>query len=209
VIIESNDADFYETKFPFISRDNGGANLNITPDHTPVNRDNDENIQPDVIELQRSKRARTAKKYWPEYVAYTFEEEPSTLMEELSSLDVDLWQEAINDKMDFLLSNETWNLVDLLPGCKPIGCKWVLKNKLKPDGIVDKYKARLVAKCFKQRENIYFFDTYSPVTRITPTRVLISLVVVYNLIVHQMDVKTFLKMVNWKNKSIWNNLKVL
>ena len=63
VIIKSNDTDFYETKFPFISRDNGGANLNITPDHTPVNRDNDENIQPDVIELQRSKRARTAKKY--------------------------------------------------------------------------------------------------------------------------------------------------
>jgi len=80
-------------------------------------------------------------------------------------------------------------LTELPPGCKPIGCKWILKKKLKPDGTVEKYKARLVAKGFRQRENIDFFDTYSPVTRITSIRVLISLAAVYNLIVHQMDVK--------------------
>ena len=81
-------------------------------------------------------------------------------------------------------------MTELPPGCKPIGCKWILKKKLKPDGTVEKYKARLVAKGFRQRENIDFFDTYSPVTRITSIRVLISLAAVYNLIVHQMDVKT-------------------
>jgi len=64
------------------------------------------------------------------------------------------------------------------------------KRKLKPDGTVDKYKTRLVAKGFRQRENIDYFNTYSPCTRITSIRVLISLVVVYNLIVHQMDVKS-------------------
>ncbi|PNX67522.1 retrotransposon protein putative Ty1-copia sub-class, partial [Trifolium pratense] len=92
--------------------------------------------------------------------------------------------------MDSLESNKTWHLVDLPPGCKPIGCKWILKKKLKPDGTVDKYKARLVAKGFRQRENIDFFDTFSPVTRITSIRVLISIVAIYNLVVHQMDVKT-------------------
>jgi len=65
-----------------------------------------------------------------------------------------------------------------------------LKKKLKPDGSVDKYKARLVAKGFKQRENIDFFDTFSPVTRITSIRVLIALAAIHNLEVHQMDVKT-------------------
>jgi len=75
-------------------------------------------------------------------------------------------------------------------GCKAIGCKWVLKRKLKVDGTVDKYKARLVAKGYRQRENVDFFDTYSPVTRVTSIRVLISLASVYNLVVHQMDVKT-------------------
>jgi len=80
--------------------------------------------------------------------------------------------------------------VDLPLGCKPIGCKCILKKKLKPDGNIDKYKARLVAKGFKQRENIDFFDTFSPVTRITSIRVLIALAAVHNLEVHQMDVKT-------------------
>ena len=65
-----------------------------------------------------------------------------------------------------------------------------MKKKLKPDGSVDKYKARLVAKGFKQRENIDFFDTFSPVTRITSIRVLIALAAIHNLEVHQMDVKT-------------------
>jgi len=194
VIIESNDADFYETKFPFLSKDSGGnsggTNMNTTPDHIPVIRDIDENIITNVTELRRSKRARTAKEYGPEYVVNTLEDDPSNLKEALSSLDADLWQEAINDEMDSLLSNETWHLTELPPVCKAISCKWILKKKLKPDGTIDKYKASLVVKGFRQRENIVFFDTYSPVTRITSIRVLISIVAVYNLIVHQMDVKT-------------------
>ncbi|GKA22910.1 retrovirus-related pol polyprotein from transposon TNT 1-94 [Tanacetum coccineum] len=64
------------------------------------------------------------------------------------------------------------------------------KKKLKPDGTVDKFKARLVAKGFKQRENVDFFDTYSPVTRITSIRVLIAFAYIHDLVVHQMDVKT-------------------
>ena len=114
----------------------------------------------------------------------------ATLLSATPSLDAYLFQEAINDEMDSLESSRTWHLVDLYLGCKSIGCKWVLKNKLKPDKIIDNYKALLVAKGFRQRENIDVLDNFSPVTRITSIRVLISIVVIYNLIVHQMDVKT-------------------
>ncbi|KAL0533174.1 hypothetical protein IC582_030389 [Cucumis melo] len=117
-------------------------------------------------------------------------EDSKDLTEALSSVDVNLWQEAINDEMDSLESNRTWHLVDLPPRCKAIGCKWVLRKKLKPDGSVDKYKARLVAKGFRHRKNINFFDTFSPVTRITSIRVLISITALNNLLIHQMDVKT-------------------
>ena len=83
--------------------------------------------------------------------------------------------------------------MDLPTGCKTIGCKWVLKRKLKADGSVEKYKARLVAKGFKKKENIDFFDTYSPVTRITSIRVLFAIAAIHDFIIHQMDVKsTFL-----------------
>ena len=124
------------------------------------------------LEPRKSKRARTIKYFGEDFEMYILED-PKDLTEVLSSVDVNLWKEAINDEMDSLESNRTWHLVDLPHGCKAIGCKWVLREKLKPDGLVDKYKARLVAKGFKQRGNIDFFDTFSPITRIISIRVLI------------------------------------
>jgi hypothetical protein len=60
-------------------------------------------------------------------------------------------------------------------------------KKLRPDGTIEKYKARLVTKGYnKKGEN--FFDTYSPIARLTTIRVLPSLAFSYGLLVHQMDV---------------------
>ncbi|KAL6311666.1 hypothetical protein AAG906_022598 [Vitis piasezkii] len=100
------------------------------------------------------------------------------------------WKEAINSEIESIMHNHTWKLVDLPPGNKHLGCKWIFKKKMKPDGTIDKYKARLVAKGFKQKESLDFFDTYSPVTRITSIRVLIAIAALHNLEIHQMDVKT-------------------
>ena len=80
--------------------------------------------------------------------------------------------------------------MDLPPGCKPLGYKWIFKMKLKADGSIDKYKVRLVVKGYKQKEGVDYFDTYSPVTRITSIRMLMAIAVLHNLEKHQMDVKT-------------------
>jgi hypothetical protein len=66
----------------------------------------------------------------------------------------------------------------------------VFKKKLRPDGTINKYKARLVAKGYTQKEDEDFFDTYSPVARLTIIHVLLSLAASHGLLVHQMDVKT-------------------
>ena len=50
-----------------------------------------------------------------------------------------------------------------------------------------------MAKGFRQREGIDYFDTYALVARITSIRVLVALESIYKLVVHQMDAKiTFL-----------------
>ncbi|GKC12607.1 zinc finger, CCHC-type containing protein [Tanacetum coccineum] len=110
--------------------------------------------------------------------------------EAMKSRDVAFWKEAINDEMDSIMENNTWILSDLPPGYKPLGCKWIFKRKMKVDGTIDKFKARLVIQCFRQKEVIDYFDTYAHVARISTIRLLIALAATYNLVIHQMNVKT-------------------
>ncbi|GKF77602.1 zinc finger, CCHC-type containing protein [Tanacetum coccineum] len=76
------------------------------------------------------------------------------------------------------------------PACRPLGCKWIFKRKLKVDGTVEKFKARLVIQGFKQNSGIDYFDTYALVARISTIRMLIAMTSIHSLIIHQMDVKT-------------------
>nr|GEV48429.1 zinc finger, CCHC-type [Tanacetum cinerariifolium] len=89
-----------------------------------------------------------------------------------------LVKEAIHDEM-----------IDLPPCCKPIGSKWIFKRKLKVDGTIKKFKARLVIQGFKQKSEIDYFDTYALVERISTIRLLIVMASIHNLIIHRMDVK--------------------
>jgi hypothetical protein len=62
--------------------------------------------------------------------------------------------------MDSILANGTRELTECPYGCKPIGCKWVFKNKHRADGTIEKYKDMLVAKGYTQKEGEDFYDTY-------------------------------------------------
>ncbi|GJZ83038.1 zinc finger, CCHC-type containing protein [Tanacetum coccineum] len=158
-------------------------------------------------ELRKGKRNRTPKNFGPEFQLYLIEgtrdevfdqhsycfiveDDPKTFDEAMKSQDVAFWKEAINDEMDSIMDNNTWVLVDLPSGCKPLGCKWIFKRKLKVDGTIKKFKARLVIQGFKQKSGIDYFDTYAPVVRISTIRLLIAMASIQNLIIHQMDVKT-------------------
>ena len=59
-------------------------------------------------------------------IVLQIEEDPKTYKEAMTSRDASFWKEVINDEMDSIMSNQTWELVNLPHGSKPIGCKWVL-----------------------------------------------------------------------------------
>ena len=52
----------------------------------------------------------------------------------------------MKEELESIEKNKVWELVDLPSDRKPIGCNWVLKKKIKVDGSLERYKARLVAK---------------------------------------------------------------
>ena len=74
-----------------------------------------------------------------------------------------------------LIRNDTQTLMSLPPDHKVIGCKWVFKVKLKPDGSLERYKAQLVAKGFQQTLGLDYFETFSPVVKPTTIRIVLSL----------------------------------
>jgi histone deacetylase 1/2 len=71
------------------------------------------------------------------------------------------WVIAMGSEYAALMKNKTWHLVPYPKGKNIINCKWVYKVKKKADGTVDKYKACLIAKGFKQRYGINYEDTFS------------------------------------------------
>lgn len=86
-------------------------------------------------EVRKSKCVKLSKYFGYDCYTNNIEEDHQTLKQALSSLDVNLWEETVIDEMDSLESNKTWHLLYLPQGCKTIGSKWILKRKMKPDGI--------------------------------------------------------------------------
>ncbi|KAH9736371.1 hypothetical protein KPL71_018077 [Citrus sinensis] len=118
-------------------------------------------------------------------------EEPANFSEAMESVHCDKWLEAMQDEMESLQRNQTWTLIPNPGNKRLISCKWIFKRK---EGIPDveppKYKARLVARGFTQREGIDFNEIFSPVVKHSSIRILLAMVALLDLELEQMDVKT-------------------
>jgi hypothetical protein len=75
------------------------------------------------------------------------------------------WESAMQEEYNSLLENQTWDLVPLPSGRKLVRCRWVYRTKSAADGQINRYKAKLVAKGFRQVHGIDYDETFAPVAK--------------------------------------------
>src|SRR6266511_1084389 len=98
---------------------------------------------------------------------------------------------AMEDEMQSLKNNCTWELVIFPKEKKTVRCKWIFKRKecVSPTEKA-RYKARLVAKGYSQIPGIDFNDVFSPVVKHSSIRALLSIVAMLDYELEKLDVKT-------------------
>ena len=105
----------------------------------------------------------------------------------------DNWVNAMNEELDQIEKNQTWEIVPRPQNKNVIGTKWVFKNKVNENGQVIRNKSRLICKGYAQVERVDFEETFALVTILEAIRMFLAFVNYKKLKVYQMDVKsTFL-----------------
>ena len=162
----------------------------------------EEVVEPQLYELvqgqtpthwvRKSIRARKKPdRYSPSlyYILYTDSGEPESMREAIQSPKKERWQSAMDEEMQSLWQNQTWELVSLPLGRKALKNRWIYRLKSEIDGS-QRYKARLVVKGYAQIEGIDFTEIFSPVVNPSSIRIVLSLVACMDLELEQLDIKT-------------------
>jgi hypothetical protein len=146
-----------------------------------------------------SERPQRQRREWPrnwwiatkevECATVTFLEKPQNIKEALTCENSKEWESAMQEKYDSLMVNNTWTLVPLPAGRKPISYKWVFKIEQGTNGDVECYKAKLVARGFTQTYGVDYNETFALVAKFTSIHCIIALTTLKDMEIHQMDVK--------------------
>jgi hypothetical protein len=146
--------------------------------------DNEQNNEPP----RRSQREQRPA-IFNDYMVYMYEDTngigietgPTSFKEAMKSRHSSEWLYAMKDEMKSMSTNDVWDLVEISKGAKTLGCKWVYKTKHDSKGNIERFKARLVAKGFTQREEIYYTETFSPMSSKDSFRIIMEFVSHYDL----------------------------
>ena len=120
-----------------------------------------------------------------------WDDEPKSYKAAMASKEKLKWGKTMDEEMKSLHDNHTWELVKKPAGAKLVSRKWVYKMKEGISGVEQgRFKARLVARDFKQREDIDYNDVFLPVVKHMSIRILLAMVAKFDLELEQKDVKT-------------------
>lgn len=98
------------------------------------------------------------------------------------------WKLAIQEELSQLQSLGTWERAKLPYGKKALGCRWVFNVKYTPTGLLDRFKARLVAQGFGQVPGDDYLETFSPTIRAESLRLLLAIGAYEDMDIRQIDV---------------------
>ncbi len=113
--------------------------------------------------------------------------EPQTYLQAMKSKYSSEWSSAIGKEKDALFERNVFSLTEAPENATILDTKWVFKVKYKDDGTIEKFKARLVVRGYKQREGIDFSSTFAPVVRSKTIKLLLSLAAQHGLKLVQLD----------------------
>ncbi|GAU47154.1 hypothetical protein TSUD_287370 [Trifolium subterraneum] len=120
-------------------------------------------------------------------VMFSNESDPRTY-EEAAKFEV--WRKAMDQEIESIKKNDTWEITDLPNGSKKIGVKWIYKTKYNESGKVEKYKARLVAKGYSQQHGIDYNEVFAQVAGWDTIRTVLALSASKGWNVYQLDMKS-------------------
>src|ERR1700740_158467 len=106
----------------------------------------------------------------------------------MNSVNAEEWKKAAEVEYAALLENNTWEVVKLPPGKRPIGCRWVWLIKRKSDGSIERFKARLVAQGFSQRPGLDYVEIFAPTFRPASLRLILAIAAIEDLHLHSLDI---------------------
>lgn len=148
----------------------------------------------DLEPTRRSTRQRVAPVEWwrasANMVKVSDSTEPSSYKEAVNGPDQVHWKRAILAELQSMHDREVFLPTKLPTGQRTIDAKWVFKIKRLADGSIAKYKARLVARGFKQKYGIDYTETFAPVFKYATLRIVIALAKLFGWPVEQLDVVT-------------------
>ena len=99
------------------------------------------------------------------------------------------WTNAVEEEMESMADNSAWEEAKVPPGWPTIPAMWVFKQKLGRNGETARYRARLVAKGFRQRPGVHFNDTFAPTLRMDSLRLMLNYCLTHRWDLQQYDVK--------------------
>lgn len=194
---EEEESDFdYETGNESLNNTVTGSNdHHQQEEHEEQNRTaEEENFQQNFPETpRRTGRIREAPKRYGfddfALVTAACDYEPNTFKQAMSCVQKSQWKHAMDEEINALERNGTWEVVDLPRNKTVVGSRWVFKVKKNFNGEISQYKARCVAQGFNQKFGIHYNEVFAPTARSSTFRMLLSFAGIQNLKVKQFDIK--------------------